>query len=121
MMDRRQNAFAGSVALAALCCFASAAAAQSVTRPTVDAPSIAKPDAPKAPNLAPPKLPEPPGGGGVLNRIRALEAEAKKNTVEPIDLPKLLNRMGVRAKPKTTIIQSGNIPLPTKSPRDSDR
>lgn len=53
--------------------------------------------------------------------MRTLEAEAKKNTVEPIDLTKLLNRMGVRAKPKTTIIQSGNIPLPSKSSRSTDR
>ena len=75
----------------------------------------------------PPTLAEDAGEGlmrnssAIVAAMRTLEAEAKKNTVEPIDLPKLLNRMGVRAKPKTTIIQSGNIPLPTKSPRDSDR
>ena len=75
----------------------------------------------------PPTLAEDAGEGlmrnssAIVAAMRTLEAEAKKNTVEPIDLPKLLNRMGVRAKPKTTIIQSGNIPLPSKSSRDSDR
>ena len=57
----------------------------------------------------------------ILAAMRELENQAKLNTVEKIDVTKLLNRMGVRAKPKTTIIQSGNIPLPTKSPSDSDR
>ena len=75
----------------------------------------------------PPTLAEDAGEGlmrnssAIVAAMRTLEAEAKKNTVEPIDLTKLLNRMGVRAKPKTTIIQSGNIPLPSKSSRDSDR
>ena len=75
----------------------------------------------------PPTLAEDAGEGlmrnssAIVAAMRTLEAEAKKNTVEPIDLPKLLKRMGVRAKPKTTIIQSGNIPLPSKSSRDSDR
>ncbi|MDG2183360.1 MAG: hypothetical protein P8L78_16840 [Mariniblastus sp.] len=75
----------------------------------------------------PPTLAEDAGEGlmrnssAIVAAMRTLEAEAKKNTVEPIDLPKLLNRMGVRAKPKTTIIQSGNIPLPSKASRDSDR
>jgi hypothetical protein len=75
----------------------------------------------------PPTLAEDAGAGlmrnssAIVAAMRALEAEAKKNTVEPIDLPKLLNRMGVRAKPKTTIIQSGNIPLPSNSSRNSDR
>ena len=57
----------------------------------------------------------------IIAAMRDLEAEAKKNTVEPIDLAKLLSRMGVRARPQTTIIQSGNIPLPSKSSPDSDR
>ncbi|MDA7923800.1 hypothetical protein N9B60_00245 [Mariniblastus sp.] len=75
----------------------------------------------------PPTLAEDAGEGlmrnssAIVAAMRTLEAEAKKNTVEPIDLTKLLNRMGVRAKPKTTIIQSGNIPLPSKSSLDSDR
>lgn len=74
-----------------------------------------------------PTLAEDAGEGLMRNSsaiqaaMRTLQAEAKKNTVEPIDLAKLLNRMGVRAKPKTTIIQSGNIPLPSKSSRSSDR
>jgi hypothetical protein len=74
-----------------------------------------------------PTLAEDAGEGLMRNSsaiqaaMRTLEAEAKKNTVEPIDLAKLLNRMGVRAKPKTTIIQSGNIPLPSKSSRSTDR
>lgn len=74
-----------------------------------------------------PTLAEDAGEGLMRNSsaiqaaMRTLEAEAKKNTVEPIDLTKLLNRMGVRAKPKTTIIQSGNIPLPSKSSRSTDR
>lgn len=75
----------------------------------------------------PPTLAEDAGEGlmrnssAIVAAMRALEAEAAENTVEKIDLAKLLNRMGVRAKPKTTIIQSGNIPLPSKSSRSSDR
>jgi hypothetical protein len=46
----------------ALCGLASSAAAQSVTRPVMEAPTIARPEAPKAANLTLQNLPEPPGG-----------------------------------------------------------
>lgn len=61
----------------ALCGLASSAAAQSVTRPVIEALTIARPEAPKAPNLALQNLPEPPDGGGVLSRVRTLAAETK--------------------------------------------
>ena len=43
-----------------------------------------------------------PDAGAILNAVRAMEADAEKNTVQIIDLQKLLNRIGVRAQPKTT-------------------
>ena len=42
-----------------------------------------------------------PDTGQILNAMRSMEAAALKNTVQVIDLQKLLNRMGVRAQPKT--------------------
>ena len=42
-----------------------------------------------------------PDAGQILNAVKAMEADAAKNTVQIIDLQKLLNRMGVRAQPKT--------------------
>jgi uncharacterized protein YlxP (DUF503 family) len=42
-----------------------------------------------------------PNSGAILNAVRQLESAAEKNTVQVIDLQKLLNRMGVRAQPKT--------------------
>ena len=42
-----------------------------------------------------------PDAGQILNAVKAMEADAVKNTVQVIDLQKLLNRMGVRAQPKT--------------------
>ena len=39
--------------------------------------------------------------GKILNVLRQFEADAVKNTVQVIDLQKLLNRMGVRSQPKT--------------------
>ena len=39
--------------------------------------------------------------GKILTALRELEDEAKKNSVQVIDLQKLLNRMGVSAQPKT--------------------
>lgn len=42
-----------------------------------------------------------PDAGQILNTLRDMEADALKNTVQVIDLQKLLNRMGVRAQPKT--------------------
>ena len=42
-----------------------------------------------------------PDAGQILNALKAMEADAAKNTVQIIDLQKLLNRMGVRAQPKT--------------------
>ena len=44
---------------------------------------------------------EDPDAGQILNAVRELEAAALKNTVQVIDLQKLLNRMGVKAQPKT--------------------
>jgi len=43
-----------------------------------------------------------PDAGEILNVVRDLESAALKNTVQVIDLQKLLNRMGVRARPKTS-------------------
>ena len=40
--------------------------------------------------------------GKILVALREMEADALKNTVQVIDLQKLLNRMGVKAEPKTT-------------------
>ena len=37
----------------------------------------------------------------IVEAMREMEAQAEKNTVQVIGLQKLLNRMGVRAKPKT--------------------
>ena len=42
-----------------------------------------------------------PDAGQILIATRELEAAAVKNTIQVIDLQKLLNRMGVRAQPKT--------------------
>lgn len=42
-----------------------------------------------------------PDAGKILTAVRDMEADAVKNTVQIIDLQKLLNRMGIRAKPKT--------------------
>ena len=42
-----------------------------------------------------------PDAGQILNAVEAMEGDADKNTVQVIDLQKLLNRMGVRAQPKT--------------------
>jgi len=42
--------------------------------------------------------------GKILNVLRQFEADAVKNTVQVIDLQKLLNRMGVRSQPKTELI-----------------
>lgn len=39
--------------------------------------------------------------GRILNALRDMEADALKNTVQVIDLQKLLNRMGKSAQPKT--------------------
>jgi hypothetical protein len=61
----------------ALCSLASSAAAQSVRGSVIETSAIAQPEVPKAPNLSLQNLPEPPSGGGVLSRIRALAAETK--------------------------------------------
>ena len=39
--------------------------------------------------------------GRILNALREMEADASKNTVQVIDLQKLLNLLGVSAQPKT--------------------
>lgn len=42
-----------------------------------------------------------PDASAILNTVSDMEKDAVKNTVQVIDLQKLLNRMGVRARPKT--------------------
>jgi hypothetical protein len=42
-----------------------------------------------------------PNAGAILSAMRTLEAAAEQNTIQVIDLQKLLNRMGVRNQPKT--------------------
>ena len=49
-----------------------------------------------------------PNAGRILSAVQSMEADAIKNTVQIIDLQKLLNRMGVRAQPKTKQIDFPN-------------
>jgi len=49
-----------------------------------------------------------PNAGRILSAVQSMEAAAIKNTVQVIDLQKLLNRMGVRAQPKTKQIDFPN-------------
>jgi hypothetical protein len=41
----------------------------------------------------------------IVQAMQEMEKMAEKNTIQVIDLQKLLNRMGVRGKPKTTKIE----------------
>lgn len=73
----------------------------------------------------PPSLVEDAGAGAkrntsaILNAMREMQAMAEKNTVDKIGLQKLLNKMGVRAKPKTLQIETGIGRFPTRRPSDA--
>ena len=53
--------------------------------------------------------------------MQQMQAMAEKNTVQVIGLQKLLNRMGVRAKPKTLQIEKRFGEFPARSPGSSTR
>lgn len=55
----------------------------------------------------------------ITDAMQSMQAEAEKNTVELIDLQKLLNRMGVRAKPKTLQIEPGAGRFKPRTPSSS--
>ncbi|MEM7784471.1 MAG: hypothetical protein AAF623_14055 [Planctomycetota bacterium] len=61
----------------------------------------------------------PNGSPGVLDTMKDMESMAEKNTVQVIDLYKLLQRMGVRAKPKTVQLNSPVGDFQTREPSDS--
>ena len=55
----------------------------------------------------------------INDAMRDMQEEARKNTVEPIGLQKLLNRMGVRATPKTLQIKRRVGAFPTRASSDA--
>ena len=60
--------------------------------------------------------------GKILEALRTMEADAEQNTVQIIDLQKLLNRLGVSAQPKTKQLDfppGGFKPRPARPTRDS--
>jgi hypothetical protein len=73
----------------------------------------------------PPSLVEDAKAGVVRNAsaiqstMRSMTKIAEENTVDKLDLQKLLNKMGVRAKPKTQQIQRGIRRFPTRQPSDA--
>ncbi len=62
----------------------------------------------------------PDANPAVVRAMSEMEAQADENTVQVIDLQKLLNRMGVRGKPKIDKVDSRNQKdFPTRDPSDS--
>ena len=61
----------------------------------------------------------PEAARGVVIAMQQMQQDAEANTVEPINLQKLLNRMGVRAEPKTTKFQRGATFRP-RNPEDAN-
>ncbi len=57
----------------------------------------------------------------ITDAMRDMQEEAKRNTVEPIDLQKLLNRMGVRATPKTVQLDDRIGGFPKRTPADASK
>lgn len=55
----------------------------------------------------------------VVSAMKEMEEMADQNTVDKIGLQKLLNRMGVRAKPKTLKLQSNAGGFQERDPRDT--
>ena len=55
-----------------------------------------------------------PNAGKILNALRNMEADAIKNTVQVIDLQKLLNQLGISAQPKTTQLDFPSDGFPKK-------
>ena len=55
----------------------------------------------------------------IISAMRTLTEMAEKNTVDKLDLQKLLNKMGVRANPKTMQLEKGIRRFPTRQPSDA--
>ena len=55
----------------------------------------------------------------IQNAMREMTKVAEANTVDKLDLQKLLNKMGVRAKPKTMQIEKGIRRFPPRDPSDA--
>lgn len=56
----------------------------------------------------------------IVDAMQQMEAQAVQNTVQVIDLQKLLNRMGVRAQPKTLQLNLPASGFPTRTPSLND-
>ena len=67
----------------------------------------------EAPNIG------PDANLNVVKAIQTMTAQAEDQTVQIIDLQKLLNRMGVRAKPKLERLDRNNSEFQPRSPSDS--
>lgn len=61
----------------------------------------------------------PDANPNVVRAIQTMTAQAEDNTVQIINLQKLLNRMGVRAKPKLEKLDGRTGEFQTRSPSDS--
>lgn len=57
----------------------------------------------------------------VVDAMRSMEAQAEQNTVQVIGLQKLMNRMGVRAKPKTVQLDERISGFQSRSPGDTSK
>lgn len=55
----------------------------------------------------------------IANAMKEMEAQAEKNTIQVISLQKLLNRMGVRARPKTIQLEERIGGFPARKPADA--
>ncbi len=61
----------------------------------------------------------PDANQNVVRAIQSMTAEAEENTVQIINLQKLLNRMGVRAKPKMEKLDDRRSEFQRRSPSDT--
>jgi len=57
----------------------------------------------------------------VVTAMKAMELQAEKNTVQVIGLQKILNRMGVRTRPKTVQLDDNAGGFQSRSPNDSSK
>ena len=62
---------------------------------------------------------KPEAARAIVVAMQQMQDEAKANTVEPIDLQKLLNQMGVRAQPKTLLYKKPSGGFTSRSPSDA--
>ena len=60
----------------------------------------------------------PEAARSIVIAMQQMQEDAKANTVDMIDLQKLLNRMGVRARPKTVHFQKRSSGFRTRQPSD---